>query len=81
MLTDVNDNFSTCHPHFAIFEAPVLTFRQFCPCPPKLAAPDGGGHESLLLQDLSKLTIILETKKSRPPFAAVSRMREILSNL
>ena len=60
---------------FCHFRAPVLTFRQFCPCPPKLAAPDGGGHESLPLQDLSKLTIILE--KSRPPLAAITRMRGI----
>ena len=29
---------------FCHFRAPALTFRQFCPCPPKLAAPDGGGQ-------------------------------------
>ena len=46
MLTVVNDNLSTCH-----FRAPVLTFRKCCPCPPKLGAPNVGGHESLPLQD------------------------------
>ena len=75
MLTVVNDNLSTCH-----FRAPVLTFRKCCPCPPKLGAPNVGGHESLPLQDLSKLTIILETEKSRPPLAAVSHMRGRYSN-
>ena len=65
---------------FCHFRAPVLTFRKCCLCPSKLGAPDGGGHESLPLQDLSKLTIILETEKSRPPLAAVSHMRGRYSN-